>query len=115
MLVPVAAAALALAAALAGYVMVKFYGVMFLGQPREESLARRMMPGLCERVGLLWLAAGCVLLGLFAGDVIALIDPVTAHARRASAWAAQRPPAGCCSRRSAPTRASYSPLLFLLA
>ena len=35
MLVPVAAAAVALAAALAGYVMVKFYGVVFLGQPRE--------------------------------------------------------------------------------
>src|SRR5207344_2913932 len=39
MLIPVAAAAVALTAALAGYVMVKFYGVVFLGQPREEKLA----------------------------------------------------------------------------
>ena len=31
--------ALALAAALAGYVMVKFYGVIFLGRPREANLA----------------------------------------------------------------------------
>ena len=38
MFVPVATAALALVVALAGYVMVKFYGVVFLGLPREESL-----------------------------------------------------------------------------
>ena len=37
-MVPVGAAAFVLAAALAGYVMVKFYGVIFLGQPREERL-----------------------------------------------------------------------------
>src|SRR6185436_17831423 len=35
MLVPVGTAALALAVALAGYVMVKFYGIVFLGLPRE--------------------------------------------------------------------------------
>jgi len=34
MLIPVAAAVIALAAALAAYVMVKFYGIIFLGQPR---------------------------------------------------------------------------------
>src|SRR5215471_17541535 len=38
MLLPLGAALIALAAALAGYVMVKFYGVIFLGQPREPSL-----------------------------------------------------------------------------
>src|SRR5487761_2441401 len=37
MLVPVAAAVIALAAALAAYVMVKFYGVIFLGQSRENE------------------------------------------------------------------------------
>ncbi len=40
MLLPLGAAVLALAAALAGYVMVKFFGIIFLGQPREASLAR---------------------------------------------------------------------------
>src|SRR4030095_7780653 len=34
-LVPVVAAGVALVAALGGYVMVKFFGVVFLGQPRE--------------------------------------------------------------------------------
>ena len=44
MLVPVMAALIALAAALAGYTMVKFYGVIFLGQPREESSPKRTTP-----------------------------------------------------------------------
>ena len=39
MLVPIFAAGVALVAALAGYVMVKFFGVIFLGRPREEKLA----------------------------------------------------------------------------
>ena len=39
MLLPLGAALLVLAAALAGYVMVKFFGVIFLGQPREAALA----------------------------------------------------------------------------
>ena len=55
MLVPVGTAALALAVALAGYVMVKFYGVVFLGLPREE-LAQAHDAGPMERAGLLWLA-----------------------------------------------------------
>ena len=72
MLVPVAAAALALAAALAAYVMVKFYGVIFLGQPREAKLVEQAHDiGIWERAGLVWLALGCVLLGLFPVFVIA--------------------------------------------
>jgi len=39
MLIPVVAALIALVAALAGYTMVKFFGVIFLGQPREDKLA----------------------------------------------------------------------------
>src|SRR5665213_330558 len=39
MLVPIFAAGVVLVTALAGYVMVKFFGVIFLGRPREERLA----------------------------------------------------------------------------
>src|SRR5512135_1157249 len=39
MMIPLGAAALALAAALAAYAMVKFYGVIFLGQHREAKLS----------------------------------------------------------------------------
>ena len=54
MLVPVAAAALVLAAALAAYVMVKFYGVVFLGRPREAQsrLRARCRPVRAHRPGL---------------------------------------------------------------
>ena len=76
MLVPLAAAALVLSAALAAYVMVKFYGIIFLGRPREANLAYAKDAGPFERAALVWLAAGCVLLGVLPVNVIALIDPV---------------------------------------
>ena len=77
MLLPVVAAAIALIAALAGFAMVKFFGVIFLGQPREEKLAEAHDADRLERLGLLWLAVGCLLLGLLPNVVIALLDPVT--------------------------------------
>jgi len=112
MLVPIGAAALALTAALAAYVMVKFYGVIFLGQMREARLKDAHDCGRLERVGLLWLAAGCVLLGIFPVHVLALLDSVCEALLGAglggpldSWW------------RLAPVsveRAAYSPVLFLL-
>jgi hydrogenase-4 component B len=77
MLLPLGAALLALAAALAGYVMVKFFGVIFLGQPRETALQRAHDAGFAERLGLLWLALGCVLLGFFPTTVISQFSIVT--------------------------------------
>lgn len=113
MLVPAAAAVIALTAALSGYVMVKFYGIVFLGQPRDAGLAEAHDAGLLERSALLWLAAGCVAFGLFPTTVIGLIDAVTrpltgfgigGHA--ASGWLFLAPMGA--------ERASYSPVLFLL-
>jgi formate hydrogenlyase subunit 3/multisubunit Na+/H+ antiporter MnhD subunit len=112
MLVPLAAAALVLAAALAAYVMVKFYGVIFLGQPREANLAYAQDAGWPERVALIWLAAGCVLLGVFPVAVIATIDPVnemllgsTAIRSVTGNWLLLTPISA--------DRASYSPLVVL--
>ncbi len=76
MIIPVAAATVALAAALAAYVMVKFFGVVFLGQPRDPALHEAHEAGWAERLGMLWLAAGCVLLGLFPAQVIEWLTPV---------------------------------------
>jgi len=64
MLIPLGAASLALTVALAAYVMVKFYGVIFLGQPRETSLAQAHDANWLERLGLGWLAAGCIAIGV---------------------------------------------------
>jgi NADH:ubiquinone oxidoreductase subunit 5 (subunit L)/multisubunit Na+/H+ antiporter MnhA subunit len=70
MLLPLGAAVVALSAALAGYVMVKFFGVIFLGQPREPALVHARDAGVLERIGLIWLAVGCFALGLMPTYVI---------------------------------------------
>jgi hydrogenase-4 component B len=113
MLLPIGAAMVALCAALAGYVMVKFFGVIFLGQPREPTLAQAHDAGRLERAGLVWLALACVALGIFPVQVIGEFDPVsrallgTGLGQDAAHWWLLAP---------APARsASYGPLAFLLA
>ncbi|MEW6167323.1 MAG: hydrogenase 4 subunit B [Pseudomonadota bacterium] len=112
MLVPLGAPALALIAALAGYVMVKFYGVIFLGQMREPQLERAHDCGRLERVGLVWLAAGCIVLGLVPSLVLGLLDPVNGLLLGAGLE-----PRGDGIWMLAPVsteRASYSPVLVLV-
>ncbi|MDE3149739.1 MAG: hydrogenase 4 subunit B, partial [Acidobacteriota bacterium] len=110
MLVPLGAAALALTLALAAYVMVKFYGVIFLGQPREPSLAQAHDANWLERIGLMWLAAGCVAIGILPQFALRAAGEVTgmllgqALAPSISVW--QIAPI-------APEQASYSGLIFL--
>ena len=118
MLVPVAAAAVALTAAIAGYVMVKFFGIVFLGQPREEHLAHAHDAGYLERIGLGWLAALCVLLGLFPVAVIELIDGATRsllgpgiYAETDATWQAH---GWIFLAPIDAARASYAPVVFLL-
>ena len=113
MLVPVAAAALVLAVALSAYVMVKFYGVIFLGRPREPHLAYAHDAGPRERAALAYLAAGCVLLGLFPTWTIAAIDHVngmllatTVSRAGESSWLLLAP--------IGTDRSSYSPLIVLV-
>lgn len=79
MILPLGAALVALCAALAAYVMVKFFGVIFLGQPREPALARAHDAGILERIGLIWLAAGCFGLGLLPTYVIRGLRAVVAQ------------------------------------
>ncbi len=109
MVIPVAAATVALAAALAAYVMVKFFGVVFLGQPRDPALHEAHEAGWPERLGMLWLAAGCVLLGLFPTQVIGWLTPVVSQLIGHSLmndgnWLMLAPISA--------ERASYAPLIF---
>ncbi len=111
MLVPVAAAAVALSAALSAYVMVKFYGVIFLGQRRSPHHAHEA--GRWERAGMVWLASGCIALGLAPVFVVHQIDAVSqmllgVHLGNATAnWMFLAP--------VDTHRASYGPLYFLIA
>jgi len=109
MVIPVAAATVALAAALAAYVMVKFYGVVFLGQPRDPARHEAHEASWPERLGMLWLAAGCVLLGLFPTQVIVWLEPVV------RLLTGQTLPSGSSWLLLTPVsaeRASYAPLIF---
>ncbi|HWY73314.1 MAG TPA: hydrogenase 4 subunit B [Burkholderiaceae bacterium] len=114
MLVPLVAAAVALVAALSGYAMVKFFGVVFLGQPREEKLQHAHDASRFERIGLIWLAAASIVLGLAPILAIDGIDRVTqllvgfglAPTVHANGWLLLAP--------TSIQRASYSPIIFLL-
>jgi len=113
MLIPVVAALIALVAALAGYTMVKFFGVIFLGQPREEKLAHAHDAGTWERTGMSWLALGCLALGLLPTQFIRLIDPVTqqlVHAGLGARVAGN----GWLLAPTSMEQASYGPVIFLL-
>ena len=111
MLLPLGTAVVALAAALAGYVMVKFFGVVFLGQPREAALKDAHDAGWRERAGMIWLAAGCVLFGLLPNQAISLLARVPVElgllepGATFGSWWLLDPVAG--------RQASYAPLVFL--
>lgn len=77
MLIPIVAALIALVGALAGYVMVKFFAIIFLGQPREQKLHDSHEAGLWERLAFVWLVAACIMLGLLPVPMVAVIDHVT--------------------------------------
>ncbi len=113
MLIPVVAALIALVAALAGYTMVKFFGVIFLGQPREDKLAHAHDAGLWERAGMVWLALGCVALGLLPTQFIQLIDPVTQQLIQ-SGLGARVASSGWLLAPNSFEQASYGPIIFLL-
>jgi hydrogenase-4 component B len=113
MLIPVVAALIALVAALAGYTMVKFFGVIFLGQPREEKLSRAHDAGHWERAGMVWLALGCVALGLLPSQFIQLIDPVTQRLVGAG-LGAKVAASGWLLAPNSLEQASYGPVIFLL-
>jgi hydrogenase-4 component B len=108
MVVPVAAAVVALVAALAGFAMVKFYGIVFLGQMREEALKEAHDAGPWERAGLLWLAGLTLALGVLPSTVIGIIDAATAQLLGTGLPNAWRSTAGWLLAPITPERASYS-------
>ena len=113
-IIPLAAAALALAGALTAMCFVKVFGVAFLGLPRSEEAVRGRETGRWERLGMGWLAALCMLLGLLPVWMMETMDPITlglinfslADATATANWMWLTP--------VAPQRASYSPVIFFI-
>lgn len=113
MVVPVAAAVVALVAALAGFAMVKFYGIVFLGRMREEAFKDAHDAGRWERAGLVWLAVLTFLLGVLPTTVIRLIDAATRQLLGAGLADKVREHGWWLLAPISPDRASYAPLVFL--
>ena len=113
-LVPIVAAVLALSGALTGMCFVKVYGVAFLGQHRHQIREKPRDAGGWERAGMLWLALGCLALGLLPVLMIgqlnrvsqALINAGLSDEAMTSGWLWLVP--------TSSQQASYSPVVFLL-
>jgi len=114
MLVPVAAAVVALVAALAGFTMVKFHGIIFLGQMREENLKDAHDAGPWEKFGLVWLALLGLFMGIFPSTVIAVIDGATRQLLGAGLADQVREHGWWMLAPISPERASYQPLILLI-
>jgi hydrogenase-4 component B len=113
-IIPITAALLALAAALAAACFVKAYGVAFLGRPRTRhvSRAREVAPSMLVGMGLL--AVACLALGVlptFAIDAMSPLTEMLVHTRlpaaTAQGWLWLTP--------IDPKVASYSPPFVVLA
>lgn len=105
---PLAASGVVLSVALAAYAMVKFYGIAFLGQPREVLHAHEA--GRWERSAMALLGIACVFLGLFPSMVMNLLDPVL----REVLGQGLAPQPGLWLTPVSAQRASYSPVIFFL-
>ncbi len=114
MLIPIVAAVIALVGALAGYVMVKFFAIIFLGQPREGKLNDAHDADRWERLAFAWLVAACIFLGLFPVHMVQLIEHVTQPLIGHGIGSAVAEHGWLLLTPVAPERASYAPLVFVL-
>ncbi|WP_027793710.1 hydrogenase 4 subunit B [Paraburkholderia acidipaludis] len=113
MAIPLIAALIALVAALAGYTMVKFFGIVFLGQPREAALARARDAGAWERAAFVWFVAAIVLLGLLPVQMVRALTPVVRQLVGADLGAAGQTSGWLLLAPTGIDRASYMPIVFL--
>ena len=103
--------ALVLAAALAAYVMVKFFGVIFLGQPREANLAYAHDAGRWSASAWSGSRSAASLLGLLPVTVIAAARPRQRDAGRLDRSASAATASWLLLAPIDADRASYSPLI----
>ena len=114
MFIPIGTALLALVVALSGYVMVKFFGIVFLGLPREENLREAHDVGLAGRLAMGWLALWCVLLGLAPMLFVRALDPVLQSLVGVGLRDTLQRSGWTVLVAVAPEHASYAPLVFVL-
>ncbi len=113
MLIPIVAGVIVLVGAMAAYVMVKFFGVIFLGQPREQKLHNAHDVNIWERLGFGWFVAACLILGFFPVQMVLVIDCVTTLLVRDGIGATVAQNGSLLLAPVAADRASYMPLAFV--
>lgn len=115
MLVPVAAATFVLVVGLAAYVMVKFYGIIFLGKPREPKLVTAHDAHFLEKVGLFWLTSICILFGVFPLLLLRPLIHLTASLLGVSEISLFEHSSWLFLIPMNAHKASYSPIIFLFS
>lgn len=75
-MIPVAAAALALTGALAAACFAKVYGVAFLGKARTKRVKHAKKPGIGMRYAMGLLASLCLLFGVFPTFIVEIINRI---------------------------------------
>lgn len=113
LLIPVAAAAFALSIGLAAYVLVKFYGIIFLGKPREAKLTHADDAAFFERLGLGWFAGWCILIGLFPFPLLQRLNQLATTLLGQPNLSLPQPDSWLFLTPINASKASYSPFLFL--
>ena len=113
-LVPIVAAVLALSGALTGMCFVKVYGVAFLGQHRHDLSHVPTEASVFERAGMVWLTAGCVVLGLLPVFMIEQLNEVVRTITGASLPSEALESGWLWLTPTAAAQASYSPVIFFL-
>jgi formate hydrogenlyase subunit 3/multisubunit Na+/H+ antiporter MnhD subunit len=117
-LLPLFAATLALAGALTAMCFVKVFGVAFLGRPREPRHGAHAAPardaGLAERLSQAWLAAGCVVLGLFPTAMLLTLNRVAASLTGSSLGSEALESSWLWLVPTHAAQASYSPIVFFV-
>ncbi len=114
MFIPIGTALLALVVALSGYVMVKFFGIVFLGLPREERLHDAHDAGTPGRVAMGWLALWCVAIGLAPVLFLRALDPLLQSMVGTGLRESLARSNWTFITAVAPEHASYGPLVFAL-
>ncbi len=61
---------------LAAFVIVKFFGIAFLGQARDPTLVHAKNSSWLENIALSWLALGCILIGVWPMRIVSWLQPI---------------------------------------
>ncbi len=112
-MVALSAAGLALVSALTAMCFVKVYGIGFLGVPRTAPMPKRHEATIPERLGMLWLASGCLLLGCLPTIVVRYLETITISLTGGGLGKNANGAGWLWLVPQSARRASYSPIVFL--